>query len=458
MKPSTLLPLLLTLYCTAVLAAARPPYGGTLRLAYAAPGAAAQAASGGSVDPALADTPLQASLRALSSSGLCRLDGAGALQPLLAQQLTRTRPQLLEVTLPSPALASAFARALARLAGTQAPSPYRALLHPLQGEGRRIPVSAERLQLALAYPWPDLERALCHPALGAPEAPGPFAPGQAGLLAAQVRHPEGRPFLDAVAVSGAEERELSRRLESSEAALVLGGPAAPTGTAAPAALHATYLAYSPRRLPPQLRDAVESVLDRAELLRLYVRGPAQPMTALLPPALLPPPAAVRPRPAPPASAGGRRVSLAYDAQQEDQRAVAERLQVKLHERGYAVALLPLERAALRARWASGDFELMLHAVLLPPVPSLALAVVLDTGGRRDLLGVELPRLGRVADAAARDALARERALALSASVPLIPLYARGLALRARPEVAGLAWDGQGLAQLAGVWLQPAEAP
>ena len=48
--------------------------------------------------------------------------------------------------------------------------------------------------------------------------------------------------------------------------------------------------------------------------------------------------------------------------------------------------------------------------------------------------------------------ARERALALAGSVPLIPLYAQGLALRSAPGVAGLAWDAQGLALLPGVSL------
>ena len=447
---SRALPLLLLILCAAPShAAGRPPYGGALRVVHTG------ADAGPLLEPALADTPLQATLRALTSSGLCRVGAAGALEPVLALRVERTRPQLLELTLPSPALASAFARALLRLSAPQVASPYRALLHPLQGAGRRIVASGERLQLSPAYPWADLERALCHPALGAPEAPGPFAAAGPAQLDAQARHPEGRPFLDAVTLSGAEERELARRLEAGEASLGLGGPA-PQGASGPA-LHATYLAFSPRRLPADFRQAVESVLDRTELLRLYLRGPAEPMAALLPPALLPPPAAAAPRPPSPPGAGGRRVTLVYDAQLEDQRAVAERLQVKLYERGYAVALAPLPRAALRSRWAAGDFELMLHAVLLPPVPSLALAVALETGGRHDLLGVELPRLGRVEDAAARDAQARERALALAPSVPLIPLYARGLALRARPEVAGVTWDAQGLAQLAGAWLQP-QAP
>ncbi|MFY0579288.1 hypothetical protein ACN28S_37950 [Cystobacter fuscus] len=100
---------------------------------------------------------------------------------------------------------------------------------------------------------------------------------------------------------------------------------------------------------------------------------------------------------------------------------------------------------------------MLHSLLLPPVPGPALAVVLDAAGRKDLLGVELPRIGALPDAAARDARVRERALVLAPSLPLLPLYAQGLALRAEPEVGGLVFDAQGLPLLDGVWLAPAPA-
>jgi hypothetical protein len=150
------------------------------------------------------------------------------------------------------------------------------------------------------------------------------------------------------------------------------------------------------------------------------------------------------------------VTLIYDAANEDQRAVAERIQVKLHDRGYRVALEPLPRAILRARWAKGDFDLMLQSLLLPPVPAPALAIVLDAAGRRDLLGVELPLLGAVADPAARDARARERAVALAPTVPILPLYAQGLGVRVAPELGGLVLDAQGLPVLDGVYFQPTE--
>jgi len=81
-------------------------------------------------------------------------------------------------------------------------------------------------------------------------------------------------------------------------------------------------------------------------------------------------------------------------------------------------------------------------------------VVLDAAGRKDLLGVELPLIGAQADAAARDARARERALALGPSVPLLPLYAQGLSVRVVPEVGGLTVDAQGLPVLDGAFLLP----
>ncbi|MGZ3459495.1 MAG: peptide ABC transporter substrate-binding protein, partial [Archangium sp.] len=299
------------------------------------------------------------------------------------------------------------------------------------------------------------ERALCHPALAppraAPAALGPFSAAGSNAVEARLAWTEGRPYLDRLRLLPTDERGLSRLWSTQEAQVELGVlPEA--GTASGAALYATYLAWSPRRVPPDFRQAVESAIDREDLTRLFVHGPAVPMPNLLPPALLPP--SPGPRPAPPAPQAGRKVTLRYDAGSEDQRAVAERLQVKLHDRGYTVALEPLPRAELRARWAKGDYELMLHSLLLPPVPGPALAVVLDAAGRKDLLGVELPRIGALLDPAARDTRARERALALAPSVPLLPLYAQGLALRAAPEVGGLGFDAQGLPMLDGAWLQP----
>jgi len=440
---------LLLLGAVPALAAGRVPYGGELRVAHTGPAEPGE--------PALADSPTEATLLGLVSRSACRLAPDGQPTPALAREVTRPSAQVVRLALPSPAQANALSRAWTRLTGPESPSPYRALLFPLRADGRQLSATGDSLELALAFPWPDLERALCHPALALPRTSpavlGPFSALGPTTVEARLAWAEGRPYLDRLRLTATDERGLARLWTSQEAQVALG-VLPDTGTSAGAALYATYLAWSPRRVPPDFRQAVESAIDREDLTRLFVRGPAVPMPYLLPPALLPQPQGARPIPPPP-SQGGRKVTLLYDAGSEDQRAVAERLQVKLYERGYAVALEPLPRASLRARWAAGEYELMLHSLLLPPVPGPALAVVLDAAGRKDLLGVELPRIGTLADPVARDARARERALALAASVPMLPLYAQGLALRAAPEVGGLVFDAQGLPLLDGAWLQPA---
>lgn len=443
-----LLPVLLLLGATSTLAAGRVPYGGELRVAHLGPS--------DPIEPTLADSPTEATLLGLLSRSVCHLTPEGHPTPTLAHALLRPTPQVVLLKLPSPAQAQALVKAWARLTSTEAPSPYRALLYPLRAEGRQLSAQEDTLELVLAFPWPDLERALCHPALALPRTGpaslGPFSTTSPRQLEARLAWPEGRPYLDKLRLLPTDERGLSRLWSTHEAQVVLGAQPDANTLAGPE-LYATYLAWSPRAVPPDFRQAVESALDREDLTRLFVRGPAVPMPHLLPPALLPQAPEPHTPPAP-APQPGRKVTLLYDAGSEDQRAVAERLQVKLNDRGYTVALTPLGRAELRARWARGDYELLLHSLLLPPIPGVALGVVLDAAGRRDLLGVELPRIGALPDAAARDTRARERALALAPSLPLLPLYAQGLALRMAPEVGGLAFDAQGLPQLEATWLQP----
>ncbi|WP_426753721.1 peptide ABC transporter substrate-binding protein [Myxococcus sp. Y35] len=443
-----------TLACAVLLASAsaqaagRPRYGGELRVAHDGPPEVGE--------PALADTPLEATLLGLLSRPVCQTTADGAVAPALARTLSRPTSQSLHLTLPSAAVAQALARAWMRLTSNEGASPYRALFHAVRGEARQVTPRGAALELALAYPWPDLERALCHPALAPPvsaSALGPFTAAGRGALEAQTAWPQGRPYLDRLLLSATDQRGLSRLWSARQVQVELG-VASETDAVAGPALYATFLAFSPRRLPPDFRQAVESAIDREDLTRLFVQAPAQPMPHLLPPVLLDAPA--RPRPSAPSAGGSRKVTLLYDASVEDQRAVAERIQVKLHDRGYTVALEALPRAALRARWARGDFELMLHALLLPPIPGPALAVVLDAGGRRDLLGVELPAIGSLPAPAARDARARERALALAASVPLVPLYAQGLGMRFAPDVGGVMMDAQGLPSLDGLYVLPPE--
>lgn len=448
----------LALFTTAD-AATRARYGGSLRLG--TPTAPT------TTDPALADTPLDAALLSLATQGLCRIDASGDAHPVLASGLVERSPTQLEVSLRDvvrlPEGAALGGRELlhswARLSSRDSPSPYRALLFPLRNEGRSfagVLTAGGKLELRLAFAWPDLAASLCHPALapavvrsGGWLGVGPFVRAEQGPWRAHLGFTDGRPFVDALAPETGDDRRMSRQLASKQLDVWVGGAGTETPLKAPARF-ATYLAFSPERTGPGFREIFEAAIDRADLIRFFVPGPAEAMPALLPSAYGP---LAR---TPVAGAGrgstARELKLAFDASLEDQRAVAERIQVKLHDRGYRVVLEPLPRIAVRARWAKGDFDLMLQQILLPTPPAAALAVVLELAGEHRRLASELPPLGAIADATERAERARARAAALAPELPLIPLYARAPRTVVAPGVHGLAVDAFGLPRLEDAFL------
>ncbi|HEY8212051.1 MAG TPA: peptide ABC transporter substrate-binding protein [Myxococcaceae bacterium] len=442
--------LLALLLASTATAAGRPRYGGALRVALATPGSEADALN--------VDRPETAALATLLSPPLCRLDPQRGVVPTLAE-LTRLGSNRVQLVLRggSSKRASDLAARWGALSQPNSLSPYRALLGPLRGTA----ASGATVEAALSYPWPDLERTLCHPALGLPDG-GPYAAAtpRAPLLA-NVSFPEGRPFPDRLMLLAGDERRASRLFSTHQADLLLGAAAedatAPAPSSAqPPALFATYLVYSPTHAGAELRTVLEQSVDPQDLVQRFVTAPAVPMTQLLPPALMGGPTAPAPISGPTPRAPGRELTLLYDAALDEHRAVAERIQVRLHDRGYRVALKPVPRAELGARWSSGNFDLLLQSLLLPPVPAAALALTIELGGRHDLLPVELTALGVVPDAAARDTRARDRAVALRSSLPLLPLYARSPEISAAPTVQGLRTDAFGLPMLDQVFLSPTE--
>jgi len=426
-----ILALLLALPC---LAGSRARYGGTLKVA-----ATARATE---TDPLLADTPIEATLVSLLNRPLCRAEKNGAITPLLVTELSRTTPTTVKAPLRSglarpngPGLAPAeLAAHLTKLSGGS--SPYRALLSPLK--------VATANELTLAFPFPDFERALCHPAL-APQGVGPYR-FAAQTFTANVFFPEGRPFTDALTVTSTDARTAERLLQQRKVHLALG-----LGTAADesALLFATFLAFNPVKVGPDFRAAFEAAIERSDLVRFFVLPPAAAMGQLLPPPLsagMTEPAKL-PRPSPLATP--RELTLAYDAALPDHRAVAERLQVKLHASGYRIALKPLTRAALRAK---PDAELALQSLMIPPVPALAVALALELGGRHDQLAAQLAPLGLISDDKARAHAAQVLAEKLWPELPLIPLYAQALGIQAAKDVQNLKTDAQGLPLLDAVFL------
>jgi MarR-like DNA-binding transcriptional regulator SgrR of sgrS sRNA len=264
-------------------------------------------------------------------------------------------------------------------------------------------------------------------------------------LESNLHFPRGRPYLDRIKVLAGTRRNALRIFSLKEAEILLGQSSEGSHPEAPPALFATYLAFSPAKVGDGFRSAFESSLDRTNLAQFFARGSSVPMQSLLPPDLMSQAqSSAGPKPmAPPAHP----LTLLYDSSLPEQRSVAERVQVKLHDRGYRISLKGLARSELRARWASGQFDLMLHGLLLPPQPAAALAVVIDAAGRHDLLSTELPPLGAESDRVRRDARARERAMALANQLHLIPLYAQSISISFAPQLKNLAFDAYGLPEM-----------
>ena len=144
-------------------AGGRPRYGGALRVAIASKVAGEPP---GGADPLDIDRPETAALSSLWAPPLCRLDPQRGVVPTLAE-LSRPGPGRVSITLRGggPKRAAELVARWNALSRPAAPSPYRALLAPIRGLGQ----SGGTVEVMLAHPWPDLERTLCHPALGFPE-------------------------------------------------------------------------------------------------------------------------------------------------------------------------------------------------------------------------------------------------------------------------------------------------
>jgi hypothetical protein len=447
MRPGHVLVLVAVMLPTTAAAAARARDGGTLRLAVL-PDVRADR---------WGDTPEGAVLRSLVAAPLCRVDAGGRVQPVLATVQrsadgVSVAPRA-GARFPSGAplgaaeLARAWARALER-------SPVaRAALGPVRDRAAALSQQAGgrggALALPLAYPWPDLELTLCHPALaplggeGPGDGIGPYATDGTDRGRAVPSFPEGRPHPDGFVLTALSRRSAQRALETRAAQVLLGDG----GDASAPALLATYLVSRAAARP--LVALLEPRVDRASLVRSFVGGPAAAMPGLLPPVLGGPERAA-------ASGSQGRGSgtalLLYAADRPAQRAVAQRLQILLRDAGVQLTpLAPRAPEALDREWRAGQGDLALRSVLLPPAPAAALAVVLELAGDASASRRELAPLGALADPRERAARTAERALQLAASLPVLPLYVEGLRGPLDPALVDVRRDGFGLWMLDDAW-------
>ncbi|MBL8918597.1 MAG: peptide ABC transporter substrate-binding protein [Myxococcaceae bacterium] len=377
-------------------------------------------------DPLLADTPIEATLSQLTKLPPCRLG-----------ELSRPAPRVVRLTLRASAAASDVVSSLLRVRDTA--SPYRALLAPLRSA---TATSATTVDLELDGPAPDFEAVLCHPVLAV--TPSFFAP-MSDRLVTNADPALPRAWVDGLTIRATDARTAERLVAQRKAQVLLGGEAGEG-----ALLYATWLVAHPR-LGPAFAQALESTVDRPGLTRFFVRPPARPLSTLIPPAAEGPTRkslladVTWPTPARPAPLTTPiELTLVFDAALDEQRAVAERLQVKLGALGYRLKLEALPRKQVRERLAAGP-ELALVGALLPPQPAPALSVVLALAKEPSRLA-ELDGLGEVA---------RAEAVAERASRPLanvFPLYVQGLGVTATREVQHLTRDAYGLPRLDDVFL------
>jgi len=428
------------------------------------------------LDPARASSPAElVTARALHAT-LLEVGPSGRLRPVLLAALPEAEPggRAFRMRLRpglrfhdgQPLLAADVAASLARLLQPSVRSPHAWLALAVQGaeavrEGRAASLAGVQvlsdLELRVALDAPlDLPRALA----AAPAAivsrsgagAGPFRPGgrTGGTLRLPVfdGHASGRAYADSLALAGLDARRAARAFSRGEADLALRPEAVPgAGFSELPALTASYALVNPRRTGSStaaLRRHLAE-LDRAELTRLFVRGPAVPLLGPLPPAILAPAAQAPGRPA--GASGGaprHRLSLLVSSGAESHRAVADRIQVKLFDRGVRVVVQALEPGAFAARLAAGDWDLALVAVtFVAPSPSLAVLQLAQALGGIPLVRRALARL----DSADPAAVAAEVAEAAQA----VPLFASGLRASIRPGLEGFAARPDGTLDPGALW-------
>jgi peptide/nickel transport system substrate-binding protein len=466
--------LLLAALAAPAWAAPRARPGGEVRLLLPGPPA--------ELDPARASSAADLALARALHATLLQLDAAGALQPGLAEALPQVSADGRELRLHlrpglrfqdgAPVTAADAVESLARLLRPETGSPHSWIAAAIEGadavrEGRaRVPeglqaLSDTEVRVQLAFPFPDFPRALAaapaavvHVAAPLPSGAGPFrlasrAPDLLRLLPFEGSW-RGRPWADALVVSWPDGPSAARRLARGEAELALR-PEAISGLASrdDELVTAVAIALNGRRLgaAAEAVSAAFAALDRSELARLLRGGRAWD-------SLLPPRAGSAPAPAPnhrhPARFPNALPSQLVLLAPSSLRAIADRIQVKLFDRGVRVAVEVVPDASLPARLAAGGHDAALvPAALASDDPRLALAQLAAALGG-PARGARLLREAAASDESALPALAARAEEDLRA----VPVAASTLRASERPALQGLRLAPDGSLDPGDLWLLP----
>jgi peptide/nickel transport system substrate-binding protein len=140
--------------------------------------------------------------------------------------------------------------------------------------------------------------------------------------------------------------------------------------------------------------------------------------------------------------------LLVRADSTDQRAAADRIQVKLFDAGVRVAVEAADAAAFAVRLAAGEYD-----VALVSVPVLAVRPALAAGEIAFAVrGAAAARraMSALSGLAGDDAVAA--ASALGRELDLVPLFAAGVRAAASPALQGLTAGADGALDAGGLWL------
>jgi ABC-type transport system substrate-binding protein len=455
------------------------------------------------IDPARAILPADlAAVRAIHAT-LLEVDASGALRPALLAALPEVDPtgRIVRLRLRpglrfhdgSPITAADVAASLSRLLHPAIGSPHAWIALPIDGaqsvrEGRARTlsgiqvVSRLELRILLSSPFPEFVYALATPPsavlprntppwIGAGDFrvvslaayPSGTLPGQIPLSAdGTLRmvpfdgHWRGKPFLDGLTLAGLDPHRAERAFERGGATLALLPEALPRSrTVKMPALSATYAVVNRNRVGVRAQEVhrILASLDRPELIRLFVRGAAEPLVGLLPPVFSPP--GLRPSPAPSgrgktSGAADVKLTLLICSGVDFHRAVADRLQVKLFDQGITVAVEAPSPAFFTARVARGDFDLALVPMtFLTTDPVAAQLQASFTIG-----GVDAAR-AVLRSRAAGDRKPTAASVFFGGTVSVVPLYVAALSASAHPSISeGLSILPDGRIDMGGLWILP----
>lgn len=289
-----------------------------------------------------------------------------------------------------------------------------------------------------------------------PGAPGGARPNGDVVLAANVRSPSGRAYLDRLVLTALPDSsalamairkgQIDVATATSTTAQISGA-----GLVSADASATIVLAISPSLAPGALRPRIAGCPNRALLANVFLKGRVKPAATILPPALLGS-LADAPALAPPAPRKGSktRLSLLVTNASSEMREVAERLVWDLHENADVTATIGWRHPSdLESEVAKARYDLLLFE-WAPSLPDAGWALAAEQA----LLHPE----SAGAELAADDLDARTRAArvaddVLRAGGSLVPIVHPVRLLRVASRVLGVTPDAHGQVSWADVSLQ-----